>query len=350
MPGHLTNHIRRLEVHEFGAFEDLELELSPGINVFIGRNSTGKTHLLKLLYAIAKSYEHKVKDHAAILKAKLDGVFKPADGRIGRLVHRARGQKSAFVVATKGGGRVEFTLSTLGNLDAREKKWPMPSKNLFLPPREVLAMYEGFIAAYESRELSFDETYYDACVALSANQLRGPRWVETKELVEPLEEVLGGSVRRSGDRFYIRAGGTGGWMEAHLVAEGLRKIAMLVHLITNGSLAQQGALFWDEPEANLNPRLVGKVAKLLQGFAKSGIQVFLASHDYLLTQRLSLAAEIDPELSIRFFSLSRRRSGGVEAEWGRSLTEIEETPMMKEFNRYFDEQRAAFSSPSGEAE
>jgi hypothetical protein len=26
-------------------------------------------------------------------------------------------------------------------------------------------MYEGFVSAYQLRELSFDETYYDACIA-----------------------------------------------------------------------------------------------------------------------------------------------------------------------------------------
>jgi len=128
------------------------------------------------------------------------------------------------------------------------------------------------------------------------------------------------------------------------VAEGFRKIAMLVHLVTNGSLAQQGMLFWDEPEANLNPRLVRRVVDFLRDFARGGAQVFLASHDYLLTQRLSLAAEIDPALPIRFFGLSRdSKSGPVRAEAGRLLSDIDETPMMKEFARYFEEQRAAFA-------
>ncbi len=36
-------------------------------------------------------------------------------------------------------------------------------------------MYEGFVAAYSDRELSFDETYYDLCVALSANPIKGKR-------------------------------------------------------------------------------------------------------------------------------------------------------------------------------
>jgi predicted ATP-dependent endonuclease of OLD family len=39
----------QLTIHDFSAFEDASLEFSPGINVFIGQNATGKSHLLTLL-------------------------------------------------------------------------------------------------------------------------------------------------------------------------------------------------------------------------------------------------------------------------------------------------------------
>ena len=43
--------LTRLELENFTAFESLDLELSPGINVFVGANGTGKTHILKVCYA-----------------------------------------------------------------------------------------------------------------------------------------------------------------------------------------------------------------------------------------------------------------------------------------------------------
>jgi len=39
-----------------------------------------------------------------------------------------------------------------------------------------------------------------------------------------------------------------GNLEAHLVAEGLRKLAMIARLIATGSLIETGSLFRDEPE------------------------------------------------------------------------------------------------------
>ncbi|MBK9260639.1 MAG: hypothetical protein IPM54_12555 [Polyangiaceae bacterium] len=86
-----------------------------------------------------------------------------------------------------------------------------------LPTREVLAMYEGFIAAYQAREISFDETYYDACIALSQSVLRGPRSEQAQALIAPIEVALGGKVALQGNRFYVVR--KDGVMEAHLVAE-----------------------------------------------------------------------------------------------------------------------------------
>ena len=43
--------LTRIRLERFTAFGRLDLELTPGINVFIGANGTGKTHLLKVAYA-----------------------------------------------------------------------------------------------------------------------------------------------------------------------------------------------------------------------------------------------------------------------------------------------------------
>ena len=43
--------LTRIRLERFTAFEHIELALSPGVNVLIGANGTGKTHLLKVAYA-----------------------------------------------------------------------------------------------------------------------------------------------------------------------------------------------------------------------------------------------------------------------------------------------------------
>ena len=212
-------------------------------------------------------------------------------------------------------------------------------------------MYRGFVAAYEGRELDFDETYYDLCKALSAARLRGARAEAVEAMLAPLEQILGGKVILEGDRFLVRQ--EGGDTGAHLLAEGLRKIASIAYLVANGSLTADSVLFWDEPEAGLNPALIVKVVEFLRTLAASGVQVFLASHDFLLVHRLSQTVEypIEPAVPVRFFSLYRPKPGApVEIERGDTLVDIEHNALLDELARYYDsEQMLAARAMRGEA-
>ncbi len=99
---------------------------------------------------------------------------------------------------------------------------------------------------------------------------------------------MGGKVELDKNgRFYLNINGQGR-MEMPLVAEGLRKLAMLAHLIATGSLLDKGYLFWDEPETNLNPRLIKQVARTILFLGQNGIQIFMATHSLFLLRELAI--------------------------------------------------------------
>jgi len=324
--------VRRLQLKEFSAFESAELEFVDGLNVFIGANSTGKTHLLKLVYSLLEAARTDTPLHD-----KLAGVFKPDDRQVGRLVRRAGGASTAKVILTMDRGLTYFELSPQGAVHHRVDDWSNRGGAVFLPSREVLAMYEGFIAAYRDRELSFDETYFDACVALNRNPVKGSRKEDAEPLLQRLRSALGGRVELSGERFYVSFEGDGTRMEAHLVAEGLRKVASLERLLLNGSLAKDDFLFWDEPEANLNPRLTVVVADVLSELAAMGVQVFITTHDFLLARRLSVKSESPNEPATRFFVCLRPEAGApVEVYSGAQLSDLPENPIEEQFARHYD--------------
>ncbi len=77
-------------------------------------------------------------------------------------------------------------------------------------------------------------------------------------------------------------------MEMPLVAEGWRKLAMLARLITTGSLYIDGCLFWDEPESNLNPKLIREVARAILRLCQAGIQLFVATHSLFLMREFEM--------------------------------------------------------------
>ena len=47
--------IKRIKFQNYTVFEDQQMEFSPGINVIIGENGTGKTHLMKALYSACEN-------------------------------------------------------------------------------------------------------------------------------------------------------------------------------------------------------------------------------------------------------------------------------------------------------
>ncbi|QEH32539.1 recombination protein F [Aquisphaera giovannonii] len=347
--------LQRLNLKNFTVFQDAEVEFVPGINVFLGANATGKTHAMKVVYALIRSVKDYHAKHASPtrrsrglepkIEEKLSAVFRPEAGSTGRLVRRFGSSPIADVSLTLKGAKIEGGIDFESfHLEILDDSASCPA-SLFLPAREVLSIYPGFLAAYQNRELAFDETYYDLCLALSASPLRGRRGAAASSIREPLVACLDAEVVLRGDSFFVKSEDDG-IVEAHLVAEGYRKIATLLHLIANGSLAKGSVLFWDEPEANLNPRLTKVVADFLLRLAGNGIQVVLATHDYLLTNELSLQAEYQTDAArrspIRFFSFTRGKDQSVGVQWGATLADLAENPIMEEFQALYDRERRLF--------
>jgi hypothetical protein len=190
-----------------------------------------------------------------------------------------------------------------------------------LPTRELLTIYPGFVPLYDSHYLDFEETWRDTCILLGAPLKKGVKEKRVRELLEPLEQAMGGAIELDKNgRFYFR--NASGRMEIPLVAEGLRKLGMLARLIATGALLDKGCLFWDEPEANLNPRIIKSVASSIVDLSLGGIQVFLATHSLFLLREIEmLLAGGKRGVDARFFGLHLSEDG-VSVQQGPSVEDM----------------------------
>lgn len=199
--------IQKLRLEQFTAFADTNFVFDPGINVLIGANSTGKTHILKAMYAMLKVCENARRNGLpadpgaleSLFAQKFMRVFKP--DALGRLVRRSVGQKTGSLSLTYGKRDLHLRLTTQSNLNLEYQSLLDPARSVYLPPQEFLSLYEGFISAYELRETAFDETYFDLAVALNARPVRGPRQSEIEQLIKPLQEMVKGRVSEKNGRF-----------------------------------------------------------------------------------------------------------------------------------------------------
>ena len=200
---------------------------------------------------------------------------------------------------------------------------------VYLPTHELLTVYPGFLSLYENHYVEFEETWRDTCLLLGAPELRGRRREAVAPLLEPLEEQLGGRVVERNGRFYL-APTSADPMEMPLVAEGWRKLAMLARLIATGSLRKDDCLFWDEPESNLNPRLIREVAKTILGLCEAGVQVFVATHSLFLLREFEILLEHNPtEIAQRYFALHRGNEG-VEVSQSSEIGGIDPLVLLDE--------------------
>lgn len=344
-----------LHIDRFAAFTEAQFDLQPGVNVLIGANGTGKSQVLKLLYVLhetaRKTWDPNIGvDTKTELTDLLRDVFLPDEEAIGRLVHRAAsGRRTAKVSATYGDATITFDLTHRGRLTASAPKDPLDDslKNdlpaIFLPSREVLSIARVFIADLKGRKTGFDRTFFDLAEHLYRSPLSGPRDANRKALLTPLEAALGGEVKERGGQFYVRI--QDGDIEMPLLAEGLRKIAQLVYLVVNGSLQRKGLLLWDEPEANLGAGYAELLASTILDLARQGVQIVLATHDYVLASELSRQIEKRPAglPQCAFFSLRKDGEGQRQVERAEAFALLQTNPILDAMaglhDREIDDQR-----------
>ena len=330
--------LTRVRLERFTAFEELDLELSPGINVLVGANGTGKTHLMKVCYAACE-----VSKTGKEFSDKLLRIFMPSGLSRGRMAKRGEEEGTGRVEVFRGRASIFTTFSdrarssnadiTVTRGEQQSSAWEdLMLNSVYIPVKEMLANAPGFRSLYASRSIHFEEVYADILDRAFLPALREePAAFVT--LLRDLENALGGSVSIEGEEFFLN--GRHGTLEFSLLAEGLRKLALLWLLIRNGSLSQGSVLFRDEPETNLNPKLYRLLMKALLELQRHGVQIFLATHDYGILKEIDLQMVNDDKVA--FHSLYRGdEDGEIECCISKDYLGIHPNAIAETFSDIYD--------------
>ncbi len=295
------------------AHSELSIKDIPSINIIIGKNDTGKTGLLKLLYATVKSleiYSLKAKQLDVVFKKELSDkildTFMPRKNGLGDLVQKGSKEK------------LEVNLTIVGNYnkykqdiyfsfrDRTEKVIPNCSEHidtlppdtinaLFIPAKEVLTAFNDIRNIRELQfGVGFDDTYLDLIKALNIPTSKGRVASELSQVNKSLEDLFEGKIEQTGQNeqpFIFKKGNQQFAMQQ--TAEGIKKIGILTTLITNRQLGKGTILFMDEPETALHPDAIRQMVEMLVAMSKAGVQIFLASHSYFVVKQLTNCAKRD---------------------------------------------------------
>ena len=351
--------IKTLTLENFMIFDSIDVEWSPNINVILGENSTGKTTLLKAMYSLVKPYGRSdflkctQMQQEDMIVGKMVGVFRPDEKKIGRMSSRRRGEpkNTKMKVCTAEGDIIEVSFGSRrenhADVSVRHSEKSKLCDPVYLPPKEMISATEHFQSLYEEYHIDFEEMYYDLTKLLDKPLKKGAYTSDQNEVLSKFEDSIKGKIVQKDKKFYLNVEGEGSF-EMGLVSEGYKKLATVVYLIQSGSLGKGSVLFWDEPETNMNPKMIRPIVQAMIALAQMGVQIFVSTHDYFIQQEFNMIAvypELNPKkMDIRFISLFRdEKTHDVQYEMKNSASDLEHNAIMQEFDAMYDrEQRIIY--------
>ena len=249
--------ISGIKLENFTVFKDVELKFDKGINVFIGENGTGKTHILKVLYSACQSSNPKISFSNKIVR-----TLYPDDYKISRLITRGIGNRGTNIARIRVSARndVQCPVKNLTmEFNHKTKKWDAVIKgeegwenefrntsSIYIPAKEILSNSYNLAAAIERDNVRFDDTYIDIINSAKVDVTVGRNSKERDTRLKAIEEIIGGKVSydKERDEFYMKVANSK--REFNLEAEGIRKMALLWQLVKNGTLEKGAVLFFLE--------------------------------------------------------------------------------------------------------
>ncbi|WP_302489592.1 ATP/GTP-binding protein [uncultured Mitsuokella sp.] len=318
--------VKGIHIKNFTVFRDIRLQTSAGVNVIIGKNGTGKTQLLKLLYVGSFILQNKKGEFYSCF-----GVLNHYDSLL-----RNPEEHDSHIQFDTDEETHEAAAAWHPNTEARYHflcSLDMPSA-VYIPVKDMLTNAKGLLAMSEKyQDFPFDQTLMD--IIRKANQWKLREVPALAVNILPhLEKLMNGQVVIENEEFYIRKH-DGRMVNFAVEAEGLKKIGLLWQLLMNESITEGTMLLWDEPEANLNPEFLPVLVECLLELSRHGVQVFISTHNYLLAKYFDVRRKKDDQ--IKYHSLYMTKENDVQCETKEHFAELQHNAIMETFNQLMDE-------------
>ncbi|MFN0048926.1 MAG: AAA family ATPase [Cytophagales bacterium] len=350
--------IKSISIKNFMAHSYLSLKNIPEINVIIGKNDSGKTGLLKLLYSTVKSleiYSLKINTSETTYKKELSekllDTFMPRKNGLGDLVQKGSKERLEVDVTFNGdnnrykqqvvysfGDRTEKNITSCSE---HVESIPSNAINaLFVPAKEVLTAFSDIRNLRDKYySVGFDDTYLDLIKSLDLPTTKGRVAVELSEVNKSLEELFEGKIEQTGQSdqpFIFKKGNQQFAMQQ--TSEGIKKIGILTTLITNRQIGKGTILFMDEPETALHPDAIRKLVEMLVAMSKAGVQIFMATHSYFVIKQLALCSNRD-KLNTMCWNLQREFGQPISSSF-HNLQDgvLPQNSIIEEATKMFDEE------------
>lgn len=386
-------YIENIKLKNFTTFRDCKIDFSNGVNIIIGENATGKTHLLKAIYCLNPSFY--IKYQNKVYKSNIPSTEYPFNSPttiLNKYEYNTIKDKikdieikvlNSFDELKNSNINIKFTLNRyLYELNQLINSWDLKFNNYieiklqidklkiiksfndinhifylydktnvkdretlfdddddkylfndkkftYIPCKDIMTNSKGFTSLYKKREISFESIYNDIL-----NKAYLPQLKELNEsftnITRKIENAIGGVVVQHNELFFIEYKDFGE-IEFTMVAEGHKKLALLWLLIKNGEIDENTILLFDEPESNLNPKLTDVLVDILLSLSRLGGQIFIATHNNFIIDEFELQRNRNDNIKFHSFYFEDSKSKGVLVDSNEYIDKIKHNAIENKF-------------------
>ncbi len=322
----LENGIPLISPIGYGSFDETFVN---GINVFIGANGTGKSTLLKCMYAACEFSNQQISPDKG---KRVQDYFSSSKKQIKDINQKSEDNDFGLITVLSGDSFFEFRAWDNALCKSDFEQWQnLNIKSVMIPTAEMLSHSSGLVAMNSKYGIPFDQTQID--ILVNAQLWETNELSETsKQLLAVLSTAIDGEVVFEDDTFYVIKN-NGLKVEFSLEAEGFRKLGLLWKLIRNGLLDSGSILFWDEPEASINPELIPLIVDVLYMLKNNGVQVFVATHNYSFAKYIDIKNSGNDAL---FISLKKADNGEIVTARAAKYSSLENNPIEASEEKLYD--------------
>lgn len=328
----------------FAKLKETSIEFND-ITVLAGKPGTGKSYVMKFVYAIDEMFYQRLNNRLIDISNELRTLFFDIDNNYsnglvdGSLYDLLDDEKYEELYALVNNNELlhkEYMLQHLKNIITRVNL-PIEQKIEFYINNLIKSIYASHSQISNSYEVSFrniDFKYIDGEFNISSiEQITGinineivfvetPLILEFKKFIdkrkgktpyhiesllnvldtdysftdeeqdnfirgfrEKSKAIIGGDIESSGDTFVFNREGDKNY-DILNASSGIKSIGLLQYLVTNKALKKGSVLFWEEPEVHLHPSWQLKMVDLFVELMNAGVKIVFSTHspymaDYL---------------------------------------------------------------------
>src|SRR3989339_1584857 len=317
-----------LNLKNFAKIRDSDFDIKD-ITVFAGKPGSGKSYIMKMLYAIDEApkkiefeLEYISAQHANIKKKygsiNTDTIVKLTKEEIREIKTALERLEKLDVLRTE--EDKIFTQAYKNILESIFGNINQISNNFSINYEDVTLTYANNALESkikdENKESAYNTIFVETPLILEFKKFmnreegKTPYHIESllkildkdysftdeeqdefiKSFIQKSKEIIKGSIEDSGDSFIFKTDDNKNYDIVN-ASSGIKSIGLLQYLVTNKALKKGSVLFWEEPEVHLHPTWQLKMIDLFVELMNAGVKIVFSTHSPFMADYLNAKAQ-----------------------------------------------------------